>query len=503
MGESVLLTARGVNKSFGATRALIDVDVDISLGEIRGLIGENGSGKSTFSSIVAGAQKEDSGTFILKGQEYHPKSMVDAQAHGVSMIIQEMGTIGGITVAANIFAGRLEQFAKMGLLNWNKINTEADRILADIGAPEIKGNMMIDSLNFEDRKIVEIARAMSTNPDLLIIDETTTALATKGRRLIYNLIRRMHEENKAVLFISHDLDELMEVCNTITVLRDGVIIDTLDKEHMSIELMRKLMVGRELVGSYYRDDFDGSCGDEVILEAEHISLRNGFENVDIQLHKGEILGLGGLSDCGMHELGKVLYGIDKPLTGEVYMRKDGKKIPISDPVMAVQNNMAYVSKDRDKESVILSASIRNNIVLPSLRKMKKAAGYISNRSEKELTDKQIQVMSIKCRNGEQLVKELSGGNKQKVVFSKWLGTDSDVLILDCPTRGIDVGVKADMYKLMMNLKKQGKAIIMISEELLELIGMSDRIMLFKDGHFTKELMRSASLDEKTVIDYII
>ena len=503
MSENLLLSARGVNKNFGATRALIDVDVDISLGEIRGLIGENGSGKSTFSSIVAGAQKEDSGTFILKGQEYHPKSMVDAQEHGVSMIIQEMGTISGITVAANIFAGRLEQFAKGGLLSWKKINAEADRVLADIGAPEIKGRMPIDMLNFEDRKIVEIARAMSTNPDLLIIDETTTALATKGRRLIYNLINRLHEENKAVLFISHDLDELMEVCNTITVLRDGVIIDTLNKEQMSIELMRKLMVGRELAGSYYRDDFDGTSSDEVVLQADHISLRNGFENVDVKLHKGEILGFGGLSDCGMHELGKVLYGIEKPLTGEVNIIKDGKKKPVTDPVTAVSYNMAYVSKDRDKESVILGASIKNNIVLPSLRNMKKALGYISPRSEKELTNKQIKVMSIKCRSGEQLVKELSGGNKQKVVFSKWLGTTSDVLILDCPTRGIDVGVKADMYKLMMDLKRQGKAIIMISEELLELIGMSDRIMLFKDGHFTKELMRSEELSEKTVIEYII
>lgn len=502
MDNELLLSARGVNKSFGSTRALIDVDIDIRRGEIRGLIGENGSGKSTFSSIVAGAQKEDSGSFVLKGQEYHPKSMVDAQHHGVSMIIQEMGTIGGITVASNIFAGRLEEFQKCGLLNWKAINEAADKVLVDIGAPEIKSTMQIDQLNFEDRKIVEIARAVSTNPDLLIIDETTTALATKGRRLIYNLIKRMHEENKAVLFISHDLDELMEVCNTITVLRDGVIIDTLDRTNMSIELMRKLMVGRELVGSYYRPDFDGTSSDEVVLEAKQISLRPYFKNVDLVLHKGEILGLGGLSDCGMHEIGKVLYGIEKPLTGEVRLTKGNVKI--TDSVMAVQHNMAYVSKDRDKESVILNASIQSNIVLPSLRSMKKTVtGLITRKSEKDLANKQIEVMSIKCRNGKQLVKELSGGNKQKVVFSKWLGTDSDILILDCPTRGIDVGVKADMYKLMMDLKKQGKSIIMISEELLELIGMSDRIMLFKDGEFSKELMRSESLSEKDVIEYII
>ena len=501
MMENVLLSARGVNKSFGSTRALVDVDVTIRRGEIRGLIGENGSGKSTFSSIIAGAQREDSGDFELDGKPYRPTSMVDAQERGVSMIIQELGTIGGISVASNIFAGRLEQFRRFGFLDWKRINAEAAKALSDIGAPEISPEAMIDSLNFEDRKIVEIARAMSTHPELLIVDETTTALATKGRRLIYRLIERMHAENKAVLFISHDLDELMEVCNTITVLRDGVIIDTLDRDSMSIELMRRLMVGRELTGSYYRDDYGGAVSGEVVLEARGISLRPAFRNVSFQLHRGEILGLGGLSDCGMHEIGKALFGIERPLTGEVVLT--GKGMRVTEPVMAVKNGMAYVSKDRDKESVILSASIQSNIALPSLRRMRGIGGCIHRRKERDLTEQNIELMRIKCRDGEQLVKELSGGNKQKVVFSKWLGTDSDIYILDCPTRGIDVGVKADMYKLMMRLREQGKSIIMISEELLELIGMSDRMLLFKDGKLSRELKRSRDLGEKDVIEYII
>lgn len=501
MSDQAYFSARGVNKAFASTRALVNVDIDVRRGEIRGLIGENGSGKSTFSSIIAGAQNADSGEFFVDGKPYKPLNMVDAQNHGVSMIIQEMGTIPKITVASNIFAGRLGQFKKMGFLDWKRINQEADKILAEIGVPEIRGDMPIDRLNFEDRKIVEIARAMVNSPNLLIIDETTTALATKGRAIIYKLIEKMHTEDKAVLFISHDLDELMTVCNTITVLRDGVVIDTLAKEQMSVELMRDLMVGRELIGSYYRPDFDGSCPEEVLLEARQISLRPYFQNIDIKLHKGEILGLGGLSDCGMHEIGKVLFGIEKTLTGCVKL-VDGD-VPIDDPVQAVSHNMAYISKDRDKESVIIDASIKNNIVLPSLPHLKKLFGYISRKSERELTNSQIKTMRIKCRNGEQMVKELSGGNKQKVVFSKWLGTQSDIFILDCPTRGIDVGVKADMYKLMMELKHAGKGIIMISEELLELIGMSDRILLYKDGVQTKELMRNSTLSEKDIIDYII
>ena len=503
MDNELILSAKKVCKAFGPTRALIDVDVEVRKGEIRGLIGENGSGKSTFSSIVAGALNMDSGELFLHGQPYSPKSMVDAQKHGVSMIVQEAATLTGLDVASNIFAGRLEQYTKGGFLSWKTIYQKADEILESIGAPEIKGRMYIDQLNFEDRKIVEIARAMVNDPDILIIDETTTALATKGRTLIYNLIKRLHEENKAVLFISHDLDELLEVCNTITVLRDGLIIDTLDESNMSIDLMRSLMIGRELEGDYYRSDWTNRMTDDVLLEAKHVSLRPFFKNIDVTLHKGEILGFGGLSNCGMHELGRVLFGIDKTLTGEVILHKDGKKINVSDPAKAVQNNMAYISKDRDKESIVLGAAIQSNIVAPALKKLSGTAGFISPAKEKKLADDQIKTMSIKCRNGKQMVKELSGGNKQKVVFAKWLGTDSDVFILDCPTRGIDVGVKADMYRLINDLKHQGKGIIMISEELMELMGMSDRMMIFKDGELAKEFDRSPDLQEKDIIEYII
>ena len=499
--KELLLSAKGVCKAFGPTRALVDVDIDVRKGEIRGLIGENGSGKSTFSSIVAGAQNEDAGTFFLKGEEYKPSDMVDAQKHGVAMVIQESGVIQGIDVTSNIYAGRLNNFSKFGLISWKKAHAEANRVLREIDAAGIFGEMMIDELNFEDRKIVEIARAMSDDPDLLIVDETTTALATKGRQLLYKIIEGMHEQGKSVLFISHDLDELIQICTSVTVLRDGVIIDTLDKENMSIENMRKLMVGRELIGSYYRDDFDGSYEDEVVLDVQHISLNPFFKNIDLQLHKGEILGLGGLSDCGMHELGKTIFGYIKPITGQVVLSKDQRKI--LDSAVAVENDIAYVSKDRDKESVMLNSSIQSNIVLPSLRFLSKIFGFISPKSEKELTNKQIDKMSIKCRSGKQLVKELSGGNKQKVVFSKWLGTTADIFIFDCPTRGIDVGVKADMYKIIMDLKRQGKSIIMISEELLELIGMSDRIILLKEGEITAEMRRDKDLSEHDIINHII
>ena len=501
MSREILLSAKGICKTFGPTRALVDADIDIYKGEVRGLIGENGSGKSTFSNIVAGALKNDSGSLEMNGVRYEPKNMVDAQNKHVSMIVQETGVIPRITVSANIFTGRLEQFTKAGFLSIKKLNEAANKALDDIGAPEIRGEMYIDMLNFEDKKIVEIARAMSTNPDLLIIDETTTALATKGRAIIYNLMKRMRSKGKSVIFIGHDLTELMEVCDSITVLRDGVVIQTLFDDDISIENMRILMVGRELVGHFYREDFIGTYEKEVVLEAKQISLRPYFKNIDIKLHKGEILGLGGLSDCGMHELGKVLFGFEKSLTGSVRLTSDGTII--DDCTTAVSKGLAYVSKDRDKESIIQSSTIKSNMILPSLQRISKALGFISPRTEAAITNNGIKALRVKCRDGNQLIRELSGGNKQKVVFSKWIEADADIFILDCPTRGIDIGVKKDMYSLLMDMKNKGKSIIMISEELPELLGMSDRVLFMKNGEISHEAMRSEEMNEQNVIQYII
>ena len=500
MSGELLLSAKKISKAFGPTRALIDVDLEVRRGEIRGLIGENGSGKSTFASIIAGAQFADSGSFELKGNSYIPKNMVDAQNHGVSMIIQEMGTIGSITVASNIFAGRLEEYSRVGFVKLNEMNKRANEILRSIGAFDIHADIMTARLNFEDRKIVEIARAMASDPDILIIDETTTALAHKGREILYKLIKKMQEKNKTVLFISHDLQEIMDICSAITVLRDGEVIDTLDRDETTIDKMHTLMVGRELVGSYFRADYKSSYDYEVVLEAKQITF-GPLENFDLELHRGEILGIAGLSACGMHELGQVLFGIEKPITGKVLLKENN--VQVNSPATATLNNMAYVSKDRDKESIILNADIQENVVLPLLPKLGKVFGFISSRHEKELTNKQISTLRIKCRDAKQFCNELSGGNKQKVAFAKWLAKKSNVFILDCPTRGIDVGVKASMYKLMEELKSQGKSIVMISEELLELIGMSDRILVIKDGELKAELKRSNELSEEQIIKNII
>ncbi len=501
MGNEVLISCRGICKNFGATRALINVDFELRRGEVCGLIGENGSGKSTLTSIFAGVQPATSGEMFRAGEHYKPHNMVEAQKAGVAMIVQEAGTLPGIDVASNIFIGNYEMFGRMGVLNKKKMYAEATRILEEIGAADIKATTKVAVLNFEDRKIVEIARAMYLNPEILVIDESTTALAQKGRQLIYKLIDKMRAENKGVIFISHDLEELERVCNRITCLRDGVVVGHLADEEIKVANMRPLMVGRDLQGHYYREDYDGTSSDEVVLDVKHITSENGYvRNFSIKLHRGEILGFGGLSECGMHEVGRMIFGLDKTITGEVEYVPQHKKIDsIKD---AISLNIGYISKDRDNESIILNASIQDNTLMASYPKISRL-GIITPKAEKELSDKQIERMRTKCVSGKQYVSQLSGGNKQKVAFSKWLAAGSDIYIMDCPTRGIDIGVKAAMYDMIYEFKKEGKAIIMISEELPELIGMSDRMIIMKDGAISAEVMRSPDVTDTKLIEYMV
>ncbi len=498
--EDVLLKLEGMNKSFTSTRAIVDVSLEVRRGEVRGLIGENGSGKSTLASMVTGSLKPDGGQMFFEGQPYAPSNMIDSKAKGISILVQEMGTINGLTVAENIFIGKEGIFSRIKNVNRKKLSEESRRMLNIIGAEHIDPTAPVETLSFEDRKMVEVATALYNDPKLLIVDETTTALSQKGRARIYAIIEEMKKNGKSILFISHDLAELVQVCDTVTVLRDGHYIDTLQKENISIENMRRLMIGRELSEHYYRTDYSSSVDDEVVLTATDICVGDTLRDVSLELHKGEILGLGGLTECGMHELCKVLFGAIKPDKGEVRVAQGGKNI--NSPSIAISNRIAYLPKDRDQESIFLGASIKDNIVLSSLNNLKKGI-YISKGSEKKLAKAQADRLAIKMQNINQQAKELSGGNKQKVVVAKWLANDSEILIMDCPTRGIDVGVKAAIYQLMEHLKEKGKSIIMVSEEMPELLGMSDRILVLKDGKITAEFMRSEALDEHAIIKHMI
>lgn len=498
MNNDYLFKGENISKSFGLTKALKDVTIVIEKGEIRGLIGENGSGKSTFSSICAGIQKADSGKMYFYGQEYIPSGTIDAMDKGVSMVVQEQGTVGKITVAANIFFGKEALFVNKGLLNVSKMNQEAKKMLERIGVSHIAPQMMIDTLTFEDRKLVELARALYMEPKLWIVDETTTALTVNGRDILYKLMEQIKEQGGSVLFISHDIDEIMRVCDSLTILRDGVMTANLKKAEFEEDKIKQLMIGREMSGHYYREDTEESFENKIVLEADQVTC-GGLKDITISLHQGEILGVGGLSDCGMHELGKVMFGLLKPDMG-VVLKNGAEKIKSAK--WSTEHGIAYVSKNRDRESLMSICSIKDNICLPSLKDLS-SNGFIFRKKEKKLSEKWMENMEVKADSVQQFCNTLSGGNKQKVVLAKWLGKGSDIMILDCPTRGIDIGTKALIYQLIEKMKKAGKSILLISEELPELIGMCDRIMILKDGRISGEFSRSEGLTESKLIQKMI
>ena len=499
--KTPILEMKHIRKTFASTVALGDVDLNVYPGEIRGLIGENGSGKSTISSIAAGMQKADSGEMRYHGDSWNPVSMIDALSKGIGMIVQESGTIQGVSVAENLFLGETKQFpGPFGTIDRKAMNAKADEALQAIGVRNVSGATPMGALDFQTRKLVEIAKVVMKDPEILVVDETTTALSQEGRSILYTLMKKLRDEGKAVLFISHDLDEIMEVCDTLTVLRDGAIIRHFTKDEFDADAIRTSMIGRELQGDYYRSDYTPSHLEEVAVKAEHISLGEALQDVSITVYKGEIVGIGGLSHCGMHPLGKILFGAVKPDSGEVVT---GDGVKITSETVAMKQAFGYVSKDRDVESLSLTASIRDNIAIAGMEKYAVNNFLMLNSREKVYVDKQISDLSIKCADRDQAVSQLSGGNKQKVVFGKWIGRGSEVLILDCPTRGVDIGVKRAMYQLMTELKNEGKSIIMISEEMPELMGMSDRLIIMKDGRITHEFARSTSLSDAEIIQYMI
>lgn len=528
----ILMEVRGVSKSFGPTVALKNVDITVRAGEIRGLIGENGSGKSTVTSIYAGMQPADSGEMYFLGERWEPVSMVDAMRRGVGMIVQETGTIADIPVAENIFLGEEDAFRPFktkGGGTWGPVNRRAllrraQEALDDIGAGHIRATDITGSLDMQDRKLIEIAKVWMGHPKILVVDETTTALSQQGRDIIYDLMERLASSGGAVVFISHDLDEIMEKCNALTVLRDGSIIRTFTKEEFDADAIRTSMIGRELEGSYYRDDTDFDIPREKAIELADVRYRDRVRGISLTAHRGEILGIGGLSHCGMHTLGKLLFGALRPDEGEVkvYGRrplhgkgngeepgKPGARLDpdsvetVKNERFAISRGIGYVAKDRDTESLSTVTTIRDNVAITGLDLFKVGKFLILSSKEREYVETQVNAMSTKYFSIDQPVATLSGGNKQKVVFAKWVGAGSDILILDCPTRGVDIGVKQAMYQLMYRMKKEGKTIVMISEEMTELMGMCDRLLIMKDGEITREFLRRDGYSDSEIIRYMI
>jgi ribose transport system ATP-binding protein len=500
MSETIL-EIRGLNKYFGPTHANRNIDFSLKRGEIRGLIGENGSGKSTLISQIAGLYRRDSGEMLLGGEAYDPHSPLDANARKISMVMQELGVVGSLPAGVNVFLGHTKRFTKGGVVNLKALNRAANDIFEEWGLPKVPLNRLTDGMMIETRKMIELARALSADPDVLLLDEITQSLSMNNRNRLYELLKRLKSMNRSVIVITHDVDELIEITDTITVLRDGEVVGEVASSETTADEIKLMMVGRDMSGEYYRADMTPEYDDEVVLRVSDLTVAGEIEGVSFELHKGEILGFCGLSDSGIHSVGKAVFGLSKPSRGTV--RLSARGVEIDNPTRALQSNVAYVPKDRDNEALMIHASILDNFVLPSLDGLKGSAGYLAPGRLRKLSSDMVGKLSVRCRDIFQIMDSLSGGNKQKVNLGRWLAKDPELLILDSPTRGVDVGVKAYIYSLMKEAKKKGIATILISDELTETLGMADRLIVMKDGAVTKVIDRGEEFTEQNVIGVMI
>ncbi|MGI6072232.1 MAG: sugar ABC transporter ATP-binding protein [Lachnospiraceae bacterium] len=499
--SEIVFTIRGLNKHFGPTHANKNVDLDLKKGEIRGLIGENGSGKSTLISQIAGIYPSDSGEMTINGEPYVPTDPLYAYKHKISMVLQELGVVGNLSVAANVFLGRTKQFAKAGFVNLKKMNRAAAEVFKkwDIPMPPLGGN--VGKMLIEERKMVELARALSIEPNILLLDEITQSLSMNNREKLYDILKKIKELGRSVILITHDVEEMLRITDNITVLRDGEVVGTVVSSETDPDTVKHMMVGREMEGDYYRSDRSAEYDDTVVLKVDNISVPGEIEDITFDVHAGEIIGLCGLSDSGIHSVGKALYGLSKISKGSITLCESGKTIRT--PMQALGSRMGYVPKDRDSEAMMINDSVRENFSLPSMTELSGPVGYISPKKMNELASRMVDQLSVKCTGILQPVNALSGGNKQKINLGRWLAKDLKVLILDCPTRGVDVGVKAYIYSLMKEAKKEKIAIVLISDELTEVIGMADRLIVMKDGKMTRVISRDGDFTEQAIIEVMI
>ena len=502
MSENIL-EIRGLSKYFGSTRANYNIDFTLKKGEIKGLIGENGSGKSTLLSQIAGIYRYDAGEMLLNGERYEPASPLDANKKKIAMIMQELGVVDKLPVGINIFLGRLNMFAKNGVVNTKKLYKAATDLFEEWELPVIPPNAPLLGMMVEERKIVELARALSVVPDILLLDEITQSLSHNNREKLYALINKLKEMGKSIIVITHDIDEMLEITDTITVLRDGEVVGDVSVKDTTADEIRYMMVGREISGDYYRADMKPDYTDEVALTVENVTVDGELEDISFEVHKGEILGFCGLSDSGIHSIGKAVFGLSKLKRGSVRLGKELKELEISSAPDALRQRMAYIPKDRDSDALMIHARIIDNATLPSLNDMRGPLGFLPPSKMKKLSHEMVSRLSVKCTGIKQAMDMLSGGNKQKVNLGRWLMKELRVLILDCPTRGVDVGVKAYIYSLMKQAKTDGIAIILISDELTEVLGMADRLIVMKDGRMTKTIRRDENFTEQSVIEVMI
>ncbi|MGI1690751.1 sugar ABC transporter ATP-binding protein [Thermoanaerobacter uzonensis] len=491
MDEKTILLMKEVSKSFPGVQALKNVDFDLTKGEVHGLLGENGAGKSTLIKILTGVYQKDEGEIFLEGKPVIINNPRDALNLGIAAIYQELALQPYLSVAENIFLGHeiTKQSKLVRFINWKKMHEEARKILKELEL-DLDLNTPIKELGIGKQQMVEIAKVLSKNAKIVIMDEPTSSLSEKETEELFKVIFRLKEKGISIIYISHRLEEIFKICDRVTVMRDGEKIVTLNPKTTTKDELIKYMVGRTLEQHYPK--IETKKGEEA-LRVENLTRKGVFENISFGAYTGEILGIAGLVGAGRTEIVRAIFGADPVDSGKIYIF--GKERKITSPQDAIKEGLVLIPEDRKTQGLVLIQTVLDNIVLSSLPKYKK--GLLLNYREvtSESSDL-IKRLNIKTPTAKKVVKELSGGNQQKVVIAKWLTQKARIFIFDEPTRGIDVGAKVEIYNIMNELVKNGASVIMISSELPEILGMSDRIIVIHEGRVTAEFSREDADQEK-------
>lgn len=484
---TIALRMQGITKSFPGVIALADVNLTVQFGRIHAIVGENGAGKSTLMKVLSGVYQPTSGVIEIAGVEATMRRPADAQRFGIRMVHQELNLAPDLTVAENVFLGRMPK--RWGIVDRVRMVTDTAELLARLGAT-IDANARLGDLSISQQQLVEIAKAYAADPRIIVLDEPTSSLSEGETAALFTILRHMKARGVAIIYISHRLKEVLDIADDVTILRDGAMVDSRPAANITATEMIRHMVGREVANIFPKSPADIGAP---VLRVEGLSDGYNFSNISLEVRRGEILGLTGLVGAGRTELARVIFGLERPVAGRILI--DGKLVTIRSPAGAVRVGIAYVPEDRKAMGIVPAMNIRENISLPILRRMSRA-WRINARQDADLARNHVRDLGISPPDPERRVSLLSGGNQQKAVIAKWLSTKPSVLILDEPTRGVDVGAKAEIHRIIGELVAKGMAVIMISSELIEVIGVCDRVLVMRDGQAAAVLNRAELTEER-------
>jgi ribose transport system ATP-binding protein len=489
--DEILVSMKGIDKSFPGVRALDQCQFELRAGEVHALVGENGAGKSTLMKVLSGIYAKDAGQILVKGKEVEIPNPRAAQNLGISIIHQELNLMPHLTLAQNIYIGREPRRGAKFLLDEAALNKQTADLFATMHL-KLDPKTRVSNLTIATQQMVEIAKALSFNSEVLIMDEPTAALTDTEIEDLFDFIRGLRAKGVGIIYISHRLEELKQISDRVTVMRDGHYIDTVRTDEATTDQIISMMVGRTIYEA--TPELPERPSEEIVLEVKNINRGKVLQDINFQLKKGEILGFAGLMGAGRTEVARAVFGADPIESGEIYV--NGQKAKIDTPQQAVWNGIGYLSEDRKRYGLALGLDVKENVAMAALGKFLGFLGWVNYSQIRSTAKHHIDDLEIKTPSAEQKVKNLSGGNQQKVVIGKWLTADTEILIFDEPTRGIDVGAKSEIYKLLNELAKQGKSIIMISSELPEILRMSHRVIVMCEGKITGELPIAEATQEK-------